>query len=94
MFAATEYAVSLTYTCLLAILRKTLEKKKILCTRQFLDKKTDHVLAAHSGETEEETSMVLKSNLHMHLKTFLKIQNARKTEHEICYVERCRIFHT
>lgn len=95
MFAFIEYTVSLTYTLLLVILRNTLEKKKTLCTKHSLNKKTDHILAVHSDETEEHMHMVLKAaNSHMYLKTFLKIQNSRKSEHEFSDVELFRIFHS
>lgn len=70
MFAFTEYTVLLTYTFLLVILRNTLEKKETLCTKQSLDKKTDHILAVHSDETEDSSMVLNPSNSHMYLKTF------------------------
>lgn len=77
MFAFPEYAMSLTWAFVLGILRNTLEKKKTL------NKKTDHIWTVHGGETEGDTCKVPKpANSHKYLKTFLKIQNSRMTEHE------------
>lgn len=84
MFAFIEYTMSLAYTFLLVILRTTLGKKKNMHTKQSLSKKTGHVL------TWKIQVWNKWANSHIYPKTFFKIQNSRKTEHEFSYVEFLR----